>query len=136
MSGDVVLDTHALVWLLSAPQRLSERARARIETADTVAISAASAWEMALLADAGRIELDRPVDTWMHHAVRQASLRQIAIDVDIALTAVALGERGFHRDPADRFIYATAARGHATLVSKDQAILAFAEGDPAVAVCW
>lgn len=57
---------------------LPERARARIEAADTVAISAASAWEMALLADAGRVELDRPVDVWMHHAARQASLRTIA----------------------------------------------------------
>lgn len=136
MSRDVVLDTHALVWLASDPRRLTATARAQIEAADEVAISAASAWEIALLSDAGRIKLDRPVRTWMHNAVRQASLRPVPIDVEIALAAVELGARGFHRDPADRFIYATAARRRATLVSKDTAIRKFAEQDPAVVTCW
>lgn len=136
MSREVVLDTHALVWWVSEPKRLSVTARAQIEAADDVAISAASAWEIALLCTAGRIALDRPVSAWLHDASRQRSLRHIPIDLEIALASVELADRGFHRDPADRFIYATAARRRATLISKDTAIRTFADNDAAVVVTW
>jgi hypothetical protein len=44
----VLLDTHALVWALSAPERLGDTARTLIESPFTeVLVSAASAWELA-----------------------------------------------------------------------------------------
>ncbi len=132
----VVLDTHALLWWVSDPTQLSALARARIDTADEVLISAASAWELALLVDAGRIVLDRPVRTWLHHATRWRPLRHIPIDLEIAVAAVELSARGFHRDPADRFIYATAASLGAVLVTKDTSIRAFADTDEAVTAYW
>lgn len=133
---EVVLDTHALVWWVSDSDRLSATARARISAADDVVVSTASAWEIALLCDAGRIALDRPVRTWVHDATRQLPLRPVPIDIEIALAAVALGVRGFHRDPADRFIYATAQLRRAPLVTKDAAIHTFAAHDAAVTALW
>lgn len=60
----------------------------------------------------------------------------IDVDVEIALAAIALGARGFHRDPADRFIYATALLRRAPLVTKDAAIHTFAAHDSAVTALW
>lgn len=132
----VLVDTHVAVWWVSRPAQLSATARATLAAAETVAVSVATAWELALLVDARRLELDRPVATWMHDATREAKLRPLPVDVDIAIEAVDLGARGFHRDPADRFIYATATRHRMSLVSKDQLIQTFAEYDAAVTVIW
>ena len=136
MSRVVVLDTHALVWWVSDPDRVSIAAGVQIAAADDVVVSAASIWEIALLVDAGRIVLDRPVRSWVQDASRERSLRHVPVDRQIALTAVELGARGFHRDPADRFIYATALHERGTLVSKDAALRTFAEGDDHVVACW
>jgi PIN domain nuclease of toxin-antitoxin system len=55
----IQLDTHALVWLRTAPDRLSKPATAAIRKAlktDRVAIAAITLWELAWLVTAGRID--------------------------------------------------------------------------------
>ena len=136
MTSPVLLDTHALVWWVSDARRLSERAARAVGEASTVWVSATSAWEVALLVDAERIVLDRPVSTWLHDVLADGRVRAVPIDTGIAVAAVALGRRGFHRDPADRFLYATAAERRLTLVTKDAAIQAFASTDDSVNVVW
>lgn len=136
MSAPVLLDTHALVWWVSAPSQLSAPARAAVDGAESVLVSAASGWEMALLVDAGRLALDRPVRTWLRDVMTRDRIRPVPIDMDIATTSVALARRGFHRDPADRFLYATAARERVPLVTKDVLIQAFAQSDREVTAIW
>lgn len=136
MSGGVLLDTHALVWWVAEPQRLSPAARAAIEGADVIGVSAASAWEIALLVDAGRIRLDRPPSQWITDVLARPKARSLPLDAQLAVASVALGRRGFHRDPADRFLYATASRERLVLVSKDAAICEFATHDGGARVRW
>jgi PIN domain nuclease of toxin-antitoxin system len=53
----LLLDTHALIWALSEPGRLSSPVRALVEDpANEVFTSAASAWEIAIKAGLGKIE--------------------------------------------------------------------------------
>jgi len=132
----VLLDTHALVWWVADPERLSNEAGAAIHGARRVLVSAASAWEVALLADAGRIALDRPIAAWLSDVADRDRTHWIPIDASLAAATVALGRRGFHRDPADRFVYATAALVGAPLVSKDAAMAAFARADGGARVIW
>jgi len=64
----ILLDTHVWVWWLATPERLSTAARERIDAAvdgGRVPVSAISAWELALLAKKGRLELDEPVEEWV-----------------------------------------------------------------------
>jgi predicted nucleic acid-binding protein len=84
---------------------------------------------VALLASAARLELDRAVSAWFNDVLALERTRQAPIDISVAAEAVALGVRGFRQDLADRFIYATAAREKAALVTKDTAIHAFAATD-------
>lgn len=136
MTEPVLLDTHALIWWVAEPPRLSTRAEEAIEGARAVLVSAASAWELALLVEAGRVAIDRPVEVWLSDVARRRGVRAVPIDAEVAVAAVALGGRGFHRDPADRFLYATAVREGVPLISRDAAISSFAKRDGRVRVLW
>lgn len=116
-----VLDTHAWLWWLSDPDRLSEPARRAIRRAmddDAIAISTISAWEVALLVQRGRLVLDRPVDVFVRDTDFFSYVRFVDIDVRTAVASTRLSLP--HRDPADRIIVATTRLLDATLVTADQ----------------
>ncbi|MFT4034942.1 MAG: type II toxin-antitoxin system VapC family toxin [Patulibacter sp.] len=122
----IVLDTHAWLWWTAARDRLSPAAATAIDTADVVGVSAISAWEVAMLAQRGRIALDRPAARWVNEAAAiDPRITLLDLDAAIAVDAAALGTRGMHGDPADRFIYATAQHHRAALVTRDAALRAF-----------
>ena len=124
----IVLDTHALVWWVSDPARLGARARRAIDTAvankDRVAVSSISAWEIAMLAHAGRLELTIDVDAWLGQVEALPFIEFVPVDNRIALRAVALASFP-HRDPADRIIVATALGAGAPLVTADERLQSY-----------
>ena len=121
----IVLDTHALIWMDADDAALGPEARARIEQAwrgGEVAVSAISFWECAMLVDMGRIALPLAVESW-RASLLGAGLVEIALDGRIVLAAAGFAD--LHRDPADRFIAATAGVRNATLVTADEKLLAW-----------
>ena len=129
----ILLDTHAWLWWLSDPSRLSHRAAQRIEAAradGVVAISTISAWEAALLVQKGRLELRLPVRDVVAACERLPFFRFVPIGAEIAIAAVELG--GLHADPADRLIIATARHEGLELVTKDERLQAW----PGVTTTW
>lgn len=56
----IVLKTHAWFWLVASPDRLSEQAAVAVDGADRRGVSAMSCWEIAMLAEKGRVELIGP----------------------------------------------------------------------------
>ena len=68
----VVLDTHALVWLLQGSDRLGRKSIELITSASTgsarVLMAAISVWEVSMLVAKGRLALDRDVAEWVAHA--------------------------------------------------------------------
>jgi PIN domain nuclease of toxin-antitoxin system len=121
----IVLDTHAWLWWLTAPERLSEAAREAIDQAPSVGVCTLSAWELAMLAARGRISLDRDIGQWVRQAFAQARVEALAPSPEIAVAAALLDSRAFPGDPIDRLIYATARSINARLVTRDQAVRAF-----------
>jgi PIN domain nuclease of toxin-antitoxin system len=120
-----VLDTHAWLWWVAAPEKLSERAREAIDASERLAVATISCWEVAMLADAGRITLDRPIGTWVNQALSQARVQSLPLTSSVAVGAALLGRDGFHGDPADRIIYSTARDANASLVTIDKALRDF-----------
>jgi PIN domain nuclease of toxin-antitoxin system len=121
----IVLDTHAWLWWVSEPERLSEPARAAIDQASSIGVCTLSAWEVAMLAARGRITLDRDVGLWVRQALADKRVEPLPPSAEIAVAAGLLDTKRFPGDPIDRLIYATAQAAKARLVTRDAAIGAF-----------
>jgi PIN domain nuclease of toxin-antitoxin system len=119
----LLLDTHALVWLMEEKRTIGPRTRRQVDRAlrrSQAAVSAITFWEVGLLAARKRIALDIPLDRWRREALG-LGFSEVALTGDIAVAGAELG--GFHADPADRLIVATAQMMAATLLTADERIL-------------
>lgn len=131
------LDTHA--WLFAASdggERLGRRARRLLSSVTTAWIPAISLWEVAMLAERGRINLDRPLDEWLSLATTTPPFALQPLTSGIAAMSAELGAMGFHSEPADRLIYATAVVLDVPLLTADRRIGRFEKGRPARRIVW
>ena len=110
-----VADTHAIVWWILSPSRLSLAARAAFD--DQVHLSVISCFEITNLARRGRITLPRPAVQWLDAVFHLPNVTLAPITLDIAVAAGALGDP--IRDPADRLITATALDLRVPLITAD-----------------
>ncbi|HEY2570786.1 MAG TPA: type II toxin-antitoxin system VapC family toxin, partial [Solirubrobacteraceae bacterium] len=113
--GVIVLDTHAWLWWLAAPERLSPAAEQAIEQASRIGVSTLSAWEVAMLVGRGRISLDRDVSLWVRQGLADERVESLAPSAEVGVAAGLLDAQSFPGDPVDRLIYATARAAGATL---------------------
>ena len=89
----IVLDTHAWLWWVSDPSRLSRAAHRRIRTATQIGISAISCLEVATAVTKGRITLDREVLDWLEQALSLPKVELLPLTPLIAVKATQLGIR-------------------------------------------
>ena len=115
---NLVLDTCALIWLTTGAPELSDRAKAAIDGADTVWVSAISAWEISLKVARDTLELPMPAQEWFNNALDHHHLSLATLSVEVLIAANELPWH--HRDPADRFILATAQALGATVITTDR----------------
>jgi PIN domain nuclease of toxin-antitoxin system len=128
----ILLDTHALVWAVAAPNRLSRAAAAAIRKArgkDGVAISAITLWELANLVARGRIQAYGTVEASVRLLSEGVTIRPLT--AEIAALATQFPE-DYPRDPADRIIGATARAEGLVLVTHDENI----RGNPLLKTLW
>ena len=120
---NLLLDTCAMIWCVSDPGSLSTAAReAILDKSSRVHVSAISCAEIACLADSGRIAIAPHWRTWFNRAV--ADNGWSVLDINLAMIQESFSLPGnFHRDPADRFIVATARLCDMTIVTADRKIL-------------
>lgn len=123
----LLLDTHALLWWQAKSKKLSRRAAREIARADVLLVSSISCWEVATLLAEGRIQLDRTIDAWLEDMASDDTIDLVPLTPRAAIQAFALEVGGFHGDPADRLIYATAADLMVPLVTADTRIHDFVE---------
>jgi PIN domain nuclease of toxin-antitoxin system len=116
----VLLDTHVVHWWSAEPERVSVAASGLLNEADELAVASISWFELAWLAEHGRIALTIPTRSWLERLA--AAVRTVPITTAVAATAVALPPT-FPGDPADRIIYATAIEHGWQLVTKDHRML-------------
>jgi len=126
----LLLDTHIALWLDSGSERLRPQTRDRIDACwrngGAVLLSAVSGWEIALLVDTGRIDLDLPVEAWLERFVGRPGVDAVPLSLHAAACAYRLHDLE-HRDPGDRLLIATAIALACPLVTYDTRIACFAE---------
>jgi PIN domain nuclease of toxin-antitoxin system len=111
----LLLDSHALLWALHAPERLRPEARDAIRDPDrAVHFSGASAWEMEIKAAKGKLELP---DDWL------AAAERIPVTAAEACDNARLPRH--HSDPFDRVLVAQARRRGLHLATRDPLLSAY-----------
>jgi PIN domain nuclease of toxin-antitoxin system len=114
----IVLDTHVWIWWVNGDHHLMRPGwLTQIESADTVAVSVISAFEVAWLEKHGRIQLLMPRDDWFRQALEESGVQLLPLTTEVVSRAVDLPEH--HKDPQDRLILATALCHQAGLMSAD-----------------
>lgn len=127
MPESVLLDTHVWLWVASG-ERIAPAARRRIEQAageDGLTLSPISLWEVGMLSAKGRIAVQPDCMAWVTTALARTGVRLLPISAQIAVGSSFM-PGGFHGDPADRIIVASAFASSATLITRDAQILAYA----------
>jgi len=129
----IVLDTHIWLDVAIGRGRFLPRVVRRLNAAadaGTLYVAAITPWEIAMLARAGKIRIGEPLAGWLDGALSSTRTGIAALEPAIAVDAVDLPWT--HGDPADRLIVATARHRNALLVTRDGAILEYAEASKAV----
>ena len=114
-----LLDTHAFLWWIADSGRLSDTARRAIENdANTIFVSAASAWEIATKHRIGKLAHAEAVAFDVTGSIAGQGFEELAITVGDAERAGQLP--GPHSDPFDRMLIAQALARNMTIVSVDR----------------
>ena len=121
---ELLLDTHAPLWWLAEPDRLSPEAQAAIaEPANGVHVSAASGWEIATKVRLGKLPAGRELLDDLPGLLADQGFQLLPITLQHGLHAGSYTMP--HRDPFDRLLAAQAELARLTLVSVDPALQAF-----------
>lgn len=114
----LLLDTHAVLWLLGDPGRIAPEARRQIEDlSNAVLISAVCAWEIATKHAIGKLPLPENPEALIERAIAELRAVELSITARHALHSASLPDH--HRDPFDRLLVAQAMLEGATLVTAD-----------------
>jgi PIN domain nuclease of toxin-antitoxin system len=122
----IVLDTHVWVWWVGQDSRLASAHQQAIQAAQRtgIGVSIISCWEVAMLVSGGRLSLAGAVLPWIEQALRYPGVRLLDLTPPIVVDSTEL-PAGFHKDPADRMLVATARALDCPLITADEKILAY-----------
>ncbi|MBP7336792.1 type II toxin-antitoxin system VapC family toxin [Niveispirillum sp.] len=111
----LLLDTHILLWTAGNPERLSPTIRGLLaDNQNQLYFSVASAWEIAIKVNAGRLVF--PLEE-LHSTL--AAQRLILLDITLPHAMAAAALPPHHNDPFDRMLIAQARMEALLLVTAD-----------------
>jgi len=114
----LLLDTHAFLWWDSAPSNLSPPALAACQDPTNILLlSVASAWEMQIKLQVGKLKLALPLETIVEG--QQQTNRLGILPVTLAHVLALKNLPAHHKDPFDRLLIAQANVEEAALVTND-----------------
>ena len=119
----IILDTHIWIWWVDENPKLLPQNLEIIQAhqVSSLGISIISCWEIAKLVEKNRLNFDCPVEQWLEVALSYSGVRLLELSIPIILQSTHL--TGFHADPADQIIVATAKVYNSSLLTQDRKIL-------------
>ncbi len=116
----VLLDTHALVWWMSDAPKLSKRASSVVaNTSNTILVSAATAWELAIKVNLGKLDA-LPLVMELARHTEEEGFTELPISMEQAVRAGLLPSH--HGDPFDRLLVAQAQALNVPILSADEVL--------------
>jgi PIN domain nuclease of toxin-antitoxin system len=121
----IILDTDIWIWWANNNPRLTQQHREWIQQYQSqgLGVSMISCWEVAKLVENNRLALSLAVDEWLTAALAYPGVQLLNLTIPIIVESTKL--TGFHRDPADQLIVATARIYGCPLLTADSKILAY-----------
>jgi PIN domain nuclease of toxin-antitoxin system len=119
---NLLLDTHIWIWNELEPWKITSEINRELASPDNqLWLSPVSVWETVVLLEKRRISLKQDFRQWVDESVTALQLQEAALTWEVAheLRFTVLG----HRDPADRFLVATAKVYDLTLITSDERLL-------------
>ncbi len=114
----LLLDSHALIWAVDHPSKLSRNAKTQLEdSANELFVSAATIWEIAIKAGLGKLTPSSGYQLWIEQAIRDLGASVLPITVEYAAAQAQLPHH--HRDPFDRMLVAQSLVANISLVSAE-----------------
>jgi PIN domain nuclease of toxin-antitoxin system len=119
----ILLDTHIWVWWVQGDNLLTAQYQALLQAhqSDGLGVSLHSCWEIAKLVEYGRLILPCSLEEWFATAMDYPGIQLLDLTLDIIIESTRL--TGFHKDPADQIIVATARVLGLPLLTADRKIL-------------
>lgn len=123
----IVLDTHIWVWWVTLSPRLTQQQRGwiNIYQSSGLGVSIFSVWEVTKLVVKGRITLSISINEWLKMALSYPGVQLLPLTIPIIIESNQL--IGFHNDPADQIIVATAKIHGCPLLTADGKILKYSD---------
>jgi PIN domain nuclease of toxin-antitoxin system len=118
----LLLDTHALLWLMEDSPRLSKAGRSAIADASEVYVSTASIWEVAIKWRLRKMEEDPGI---VVEKLEAAGIKELPVANRHAVATAKLPL--LHRDPFDRLLVAQAISENMRLLTADARLAAYSE---------
>ena len=120
----LLLDTHALLWLVEDDPKLTPSAvNLLVDPGNDLLLSPATYWERAIKVSIGKYLLADPLGDYIEEAIRLYGLTIVPITVAHAEAIVNLPHH--HKDPFDRMLIAQSIVEGASLISSDKAFDAY-----------
>ena len=113
-----LLDTHALIWWFSDDPSLSQTVRGILaDTDNTVVVSAASAWEIAIKYRQGKLRKAADLVSNFSSRIEGEGFQLLPISAEHGIRAGLLP--GPHKDPFDRMLIAQSHAENVPIVSNE-----------------
>ena len=120
----ILLDTHCWLWWLTEPERLRDSALALLVNPDnTLLLSAASSWEIAIKYSIGKLPLPEPPDTFIPARLERDSIGSLPIEHSHTIKTATLPYH--HNDPFDRLLIAQSMVERVPIMTADKIFSAY-----------
>ena len=114
----LLLDTHIWVWSLLEPNRIKPSIQRELQKKENeLWISPISLWEVLILHRKGRLELQPDPFTWIDSALTEVPMHEATVNFGVSIMSEKLSLKV--KDPADRFLVATACVYDLVFVTAD-----------------
>ena len=114
-----LIDTHTLLWIVTDSPKLSARAKSLyLDVQNTIFVSLASLWELAIKSSLGKISFEMPLEDFVEEHIRDNDIEILSIELPHILRIEKLPFH--HRDPFDRLIIAQQIEENLPVISADE----------------
>ena len=123
----IILDTHIWVWFVQNDVQLTKKHQQLLKNYEDegLGVSIVSCWEVAKLVEKNRLILPLPINEWLEIALAYPGIQLLNLTLPIIVDSTQL--KGFHKDPFDQVIVATARIFGCPLLTVDQKILSYSD---------